>query len=239
MNNESFVQKLLAAGNSYWLTRFVILRLLGLVYAVAFLVAAQQLVPLVGEHGLTPATHFFERVEAHFGSRSAAALQLPSLFWFGISDQGLSIFAWVGFGLSLIVLGGFANAILLGILWAMYMSIIHVGQIWYGYGWETQLLETGFLLIFLCPLLDWRPFPKSRPPILWIWLFRWLGFRIMLGAGLIKLRGDPSSRALTIPSCATSYQRHWLGAPNEQHRNRNRRASTMPSRSRCRSWLSI
>jgi len=128
MTAQSILEKLFHGGNSYWLTRFVIIRLLGFVYAVAFLVAAQQLVPLVGEHGLTPANHFFERVEAHFGSRSAAALQLPSLFWFGISDQGLSIFAWVGFGLSLIVLGGFANAILLGILWAMYMSIIHVGK---------------------------------------------------------------------------------------------------------------
>src|SRR5213080_5152588 len=139
MNDESFLQKLFAAGNSYWLTRFVILRLLGIVYAVAFLVAAQQLVPLVGEHGLTPANHFFVRVQAPFGSRPAAALQLPSLFWFGISDKGLSIFAWVGVGLSLVVVGGYANAVLLAILWAMYMSIIHVGQIWYGYGWETQL----------------------------------------------------------------------------------------------------
>jgi hypothetical protein len=194
---DNLLEEFFARGNSYWLTRFIILRLLGFVYAVAFLVAAQQLVPLVGEHGLTPASHFFERVQAHFGSRSAAALQLPSLFWFGISDQGLAIFAWVGFGLSLIVLGGFANAILLGILWAMYMSIIHVGQIWYGYGWETQLLETGFLSIFLCPLLDGRPFPNCRPPLLVIWLFRWLGFRIMIGAGLIKLRGDPCWRDLT------------------------------------------
>ena len=30
-----------------------------------------------------------------------------------------------------------------------------------------------------------------------IWLFRWLAFRIMLGAGLIKVRGDPSWRDLT------------------------------------------
>src|SRR5438876_1236293 len=223
MTNEEFFRKIFAGGNDYWLTRFVILRLLGLVYAVAFLVAAQQLVPLVGEHGLTPANHFFERVEAHFGSRSAAALQLPSLFWFGISDQGLSIFAWVGFGLSLIVLGGYANAILLAMLWAMYMSIIHVGQIWYGYGWETQLLETGFLSIFLCPLLDGRPFPKCRPPLLVIWLFRWLGFRIMIGAGLIKLRGDPCWRDLTclyyhyqaqpIPSPLSRYLHfapHWF-----------------------------
>jgi Lipase maturation factor len=196
-NSTTPLERFFTRGNDYWLTRFAILRMLGFVYAVAFLVAAQQLVPLVGEHGLTPATHYFERVQEHFGSRSAAAMQLPSFFWFGISDQGLAIFAWIGFGLSLVVLGGYANAILLAILWAMYMSIIHVGQIWYGYGWETQLLETGFLSIFLCPLLDPRPFPKCRPPILVIWLFRWLGFRIMIGAGMIKLRGDPCWRNLT------------------------------------------
>jgi hypothetical protein len=63
-----------------------------------------------------------------------------------------------------------------------------------------QLLETGFLSIFLCPLLDARPFPKRPPPLLVIWLFRWLGFRIMLGAGLIKLRGDACWRDLTCLS---------------------------------------
>jgi len=84
-------------------------------------------------------------------------------------------------------------------------------------------LETGFLSIFLCPLLDGRPFPKCRPPILVIWLFRWLGFRIMIGAGLIKLRGDPCWRDLTclyyhyetqpIPSPISRYLHfspHWL-----------------------------
>jgi Lipase maturation factor len=196
MNAESFLERLFARGNSYWLTRFVILRLLGFVYAVAFLVAAQQLVPLIGEHGLTPANHFLENVEAQLGSRTAGMLRVPTLFWFGISDNAMWIFAWVGLGLSLVVLAGYANAILLAVLWAMYMSIVHVGQIWYGYGWEIQLLETGFLSIFLCPLLDGRPFPKCRPPILVMWLFRWLGLRIMIGAGLIKLRGDPCWRDL-------------------------------------------
>jgi hypothetical protein len=194
--NEA-LEKLFGRGNSYWLTRFVILRLLGFVYTIAFFVAAKQLVPLVGAHGLTPATHFLAALETQLGSHTAGMLQLPTLFWFGISDRGLSIFAWLGFALSLVVLGGYANAILLGVLWMMYMSIVHVGQIWYGYGWEIQLLETGFLAIFLCPLIDGRPFPKCRPPILVIWLFRWLGFRIMVGAGLIKLRGDPCWRDLT------------------------------------------
>jgi hypothetical protein len=189
--------KLFTGGNSYWLTRFVILRLLGFVYAVAFLVAAQQLVPLIGEHGLTPATHFLTSVQTELGSPTSGMLHMPTLFWFGISDNGLSIFAWVGFGLALAVLAGYANAIILVVLWMMYMSIVHIGQIWYGYGWEIQLLETGFLSIFLCPLLDARPFPKRPPPLLVIWLFRWLGFRIMIGAGLIKMRGDPCWRDLT------------------------------------------
>ena len=197
MNRESVFEKLFALGNSYWLTRFIILRLLGFVYAVAFLVAAQQLVPLIGEHGLTPANHFLASVQTQLGSRTAGILRVPTLFWLGISDHGMLIFAWVGFALALVVLGGYANAIILSILWVMYMSIVHIGQIWYGYGWEIQLLETGFLSIFLCPLLDGRPFPKSRPPILVFWLFRWLGFRIMIGAGLIKLRGDPCWRDLT------------------------------------------
>jgi hypothetical protein len=70
------------------------------------------------------------------------------------------------------------------------MSFVHVGQEWYGYGWEIQLTETGFLAIFLCPLLDMRPFPKHPPPFPIIVLFRWLIFRIMMGSGLIKIRGD-------------------------------------------------
>src|SRR3989475_5952151 len=200
MNDESSIGKFFARGNSYWLTRFIILRLLGFVYTIAFFVAARQLVPLVGRSGLTPAHDYLYNIHSQLGSRTEGMLQLPTLFWFGCTDLGMSIFAWVGFALSLIVLGGYANSILLTVLWGMYMSIVHVGQIWYGYGWEIQLLETGFLSIFLCPLLDGRPFPKSRPPILVIWLFRWLGFRIMIGAGLIKLRGDPCWRNLTCLS---------------------------------------
>ena len=56
---------------TYWLSRFVILRWLGLVYLVAFAVAANQLVPLVGEHGLLPARLFLAQAQAHYGWRVA------------------------------------------------------------------------------------------------------------------------------------------------------------------------
>ncbi|HWK02024.1 MAG TPA: lipase maturation factor family protein [Puia sp.] len=179
-----------SARPTYWLTRFLILRLLGVVYAVAFLATINQIIPLIGEEGLLPVGMFLKRVGDALGSRSTGFVRLPSIFWFAHSDSFLLIAAWVGLVLSCVVAAGFANAPLLGICWFLYMSFVNVGQEWYGYGWEIQLLETGFLAIFLCPLLDGRPFPRRAPPMLIIGLFRWLVFRIMLGAGLIKIRGD-------------------------------------------------
>lgn len=178
------------SSRTYWLTRFVILRLLGVLYAVAFLVAVNQIIPLIGSKGLLPLPYYMAYVKNALGSQASAFMRLPSLFWFWHSDTALIFFAWMGVILSCVVAAGFANVPILTALWCIYMSFVHVGQEWYGYGWEIQLIETGFLAIFLCPLLDMRPFPKHPPPMLIIVLFRWLAFRIMLGAGLIKIRGD-------------------------------------------------
>jgi hypothetical protein len=168
-----------------------------LVYLVAFLVFVNQGLALFGHDGLTPADAMLARYAAHLGSRWRGFEELPSLFWLSCSDRSLMLAGWAGVGLSALVLAGFANVFILAILFVLYLSISHVGGIWYGYGWENQLTETGFLATFLCPLLDPRPFPKRPPPRPVIWLFRWLTFRIMLGAGLIKLRGDPCWRDLT------------------------------------------
>src|SRR5688500_6896538 len=102
-----------------------------------------------------------------------------------MSDRALLVVAWTGAALSLIVTLGYSNALIMDALWVLYTSFVNLGQDWYSYGWEIQLLETGFLAMFLCPLLDARPFPKRPPPVIIVWLFRWLTFRIMLGAGLI------------------------------------------------------
>src|SRR5680860_654195 len=175
---------------TYWLTRFMILRLLGIVYAVAFLVAINEIVPLIGSDGLLPLDLYLNQVSEALGSTWEVFARLHSIFWLLHSDTALLTAAWIGFVLSCVVVAGYANALLLTVLWALYMSFVHVGQEWYGYGWEIQLIETGFLAIFLCPLLDMRPFPKRAPPMPIIVLFRWLIFRMMLGAGLIKVRGD-------------------------------------------------
>ncbi len=182
---------------SYWLTRFVILRLLGLVYAAAFFSAVKQMLPLIGSNGLLPLNLFLGQVQNALGSPLSGFFRLPSIFWLNSSDGMLLGVSWIGFALSCLVALGYANALVMTLLWVLYMSIVHAGQEWYGYGWEIQLLETGFLAIFICPLLDGRPFPKTAPPKSVIWLFRWLIFRVMMGSALIKLRGDEVWRNLT------------------------------------------
>jgi len=180
--------------SDYWLTRYVLLRFLGFVYFFAFLSLAMQVVPLIGEKGLLPADTYLDAVTA---SSDPSFFDMPTLFWFHLSDNWLLFFAWLGVLISLIVLLGYANGITLILLWFLYMSFVHIGQLWYSYGWEIQLLETGFLAIFFVPFLDWKPFPKTPPPLLIIWLYRWLTFRIYLGSGLIKIRGDACWRKLT------------------------------------------
>jgi hypothetical protein len=183
---------------SLWLVRVALLRGVALIYLVAFSILVLQGPALLGEHGILPVTRFLELVSTQLGSRRAGFWELPSLFWISGSDAWLSAGAWLGLLGALAVLAGFANAPLLALLWVLYLSFTHVGQIFWGYGWDSLLCETGFLTIFLAPA--WHPReldPRSPPPLVVIVLFRWLAFRIMFGAGLIKLRGDECWTDLT------------------------------------------
>src|SRR5205085_672265 len=67
----------------------------------------------------------------------------------------------------------------------------------WGFGWEIQLLETTLVAAFLAHPWDPRPLAARPPPTAAIVLARWLVFRIMLGAGLIKLKGAACWRDLT------------------------------------------
>ena len=129
---------------------------------------------------------------------------VPTLLWlthphYDDLDLLLDGLAVAGGVLALLVLlTGAANMIVMTLLWVLYFSLVSVGQSWFSFGWESQLLETGFLAIWSVPLLGWSPLP-ARLPSPWVCVlgYRWLVFRIMLGAGLIKLRGDQCWRDLT------------------------------------------
>src|SRR3954465_13053383 len=125
---------------SYALTRFVFQRALGLVFLVAFLNAANQFNALLGERGLLPVPLFVREVPFR---------ESPSLFFFFPLDRAFTWCAWLGVALSALILSGLVDRhgwALLGIwaaLWALYLSFVNVGQIFYGFGWESILLEAG------------------------------------------------------------------------------------------------
>src|SRR5437764_7698986 len=166
----------------YGISRLLIGRGLAAIYLIAFVVAIRQFRPLLGERGLLPVPRFVAAVPF---------LSAPSIFQWHYSDRALGMVGWIGAAIAATMLLGIPQAISLPLtmlgwiaLWALYLSIVNVGQTFYAFGWESLLLETGFLAAFLGPA-----------PILW--LFRWLLFRLEFGAGLIMMRGDPCWRDLT------------------------------------------
>ncbi|HUP58312.1 MAG TPA: lipase maturation factor family protein [Bdellovibrionota bacterium] len=172
----------------YWLTRFWFQRGLGFIYFIGFLILLNQFRALCGENGLLPARLFLKRIDFW---------DSPSLFFISSSDRFLWAMAALGLLLSVSAMTGLSDAfglvpslLVWAALWALYLSFVNIGQTFYGFGWETLLCETGFLAIFLGPT-------RAAPPVIVIWLLRWILFRLMFGAGLIKIRGDECWRDLT------------------------------------------
>jgi len=129
------------------------------------------------------------------------AERLPSLLWFAGArplNPWLDGLAWSGMLLSGIAFAvGGASMLHLFALWLLYISLVAVGQRWYSFGWESQLLETALLQALAAPLSLAGGAMAASPSILAPWAFRWLAFRIMLGAGLIKARGSKTWLDLT------------------------------------------
>jgi len=172
----------------YWFSRLVLERGIAGVYLIAFLCAARQFRALLGAQGMLPIPRYLSAVSFR---------QAPSIFHWHYSDTFFAAVAWSGAALSTALVAGagdlvplWAAMLLWLLLWVLYLSIVNVGQRWYAFGWESLLLEAGFLAVFLGN-------DSVAPPVLVIWLARWLVFRTEFGAGLIKLRGDRCWRDLT------------------------------------------
>lgn len=152
---------------------------------MAFLNAALEFKPLLGEHGLLPVPEFTKAV----GFSSS-----PSLFFFAPNDAAFTVAAWLGVLLALTGLADryqtWLSMLVWALAWVLYISFVNTGQIFYAFGWESILLEACFYAIFLGSR-------RVAPQTIGIWLLRWLLFRLMFGAGLIKMRGDRCWRDLT------------------------------------------
>lgn len=172
----------------YWLARSVCYRLLGAVYLVAFVSVWNQFPALCGEHGLTPAPPYL---------RAAGFRRAPSLFHVHYSDRFARSLAATGIVIAAAAVVGVVERLPLPAtmaawlaLWVLYQSFVNAGQVFFGFAWETLLLEAGFLAVFLGSA-DVAPL---WPAVL---ALRWLLVRLEVGAGLIKLRSDEAWRNRT------------------------------------------
>ena len=171
----------------FWLTRLCFQRALGGIYLISFLIAANQFISLVGEHGLQPVQRFL---------RDLSFRRAPSLFYINCSDRFITATVWCGIALSIFAISGLSESfgiavsmVTWALLWMICLSLVNVGQT-FCCGWEKMLCETGFLAIFLGS-------SDTRPPVAIMWLIVWVLFRIMFGAGISKVQADPCWRDLT------------------------------------------
>jgi len=177
----------LGAGD-YEFAREVLQRGTAAIYLIAFLSTAAQFPALLGERGLLPVPVF---LRSPYGKRQ------PTIFRWHYSDRMLRFVAFSGAAVSAFLVSGLPQRgpawlpmVLFLLIWAGYLSIVTVGQTFYGFGWESLLLEAGFTVALLGS-------SQAAPPVTVILLLRWLVFRLEFGAGLIKMRGDRSWRDLT------------------------------------------
>jgi hypothetical protein len=179
------------------LTRWLFLRLLGIVYLAAFASLWVQVDGLLGSRGVLPVSDFL--TTAHHALGQEAYWRLPTLCWLCPGDNGLQALCAAGVALSVLLILGLAPGPILAALWACYLSATNVGQAFFTYQWDTLLLETGLLAIFFAPWGVWpRPASESAGSPAVRWLLRWLLFRLVFSSGVAKLvSGDPSWRDLT------------------------------------------
>jgi lipase maturation factor 1 len=185
----------------FWARRWF-LRILGLIYLIAFVSLWVQVDGLVGNNGMSPVGRFLPAVRQQLGPD--AYFLLPTLCWFDSSNAFLYFLCGGGVVLSLLLIFGIAPALLLAVLFVFYLSLTIAGQVFLNFQWDVLLLETGFLSIFLAP---WRLWPRD---LIWwpgaaapvtaapvsragLFLLKFLLFKLVLMSGVVKLTsGDDS-----------------------------------------------
>ncbi|MFF2389646.1 lipase maturation factor family protein [Agromyces sp. NPDC058104] len=174
--------------HDYEVARQLLQRGVGALAVVAFWSTLNQFRPLLGEHGLLPVPALLRR---------SSRLRGPSLFRWGYSDRRLVAVAAAGIVLGASVVLGLPQLgppwlpmLVLLALWLLYLSIVNVGQTFYGFGWEMLLCEALFTVAFLGS-------NDQPPPIVIVVAIWWLVFRLEFGAGMIKIRGGREWRDLT------------------------------------------
>jgi lipase maturation factor 1 len=185
---------------TYYLVRWLFVRLVGIVYLIAFFSLWSQITGLVGRNGIVPADETMRLAQQNTAPLGLDRFHAqPTLCWFSTEDSFLRGQCLFGMAVSLLVVFGIAPGPCLFLLWIVYLSLTTIGDVFLGFQWDNLLLETGFLAIFFAPLRPWPNLKRELAPSrVALWLLRWLLFRLIFMSGCVKLlSGDATWRDLT------------------------------------------
>ncbi|HYL76696.1 MAG TPA: lipase maturation factor family protein [Bryobacteraceae bacterium] len=164
---------------TYAHVEWIFLRILALIYLVAFSSFGMQITGLIGSRGILPAGRFLEAVSAAYGAQGY--WMLPGVFWLAHGDVFLRGVCIAGAAISVVLFFGYLERAALVLLYILYLSLCTAGQDFMSFQWDMLLLEAGFLAIFL---------GSSKVVML---LFRWLLFRLTFLSGAVKLLSHDTS----------------------------------------------
>ena len=157
---------------------------LGVIFLVAFWSWGSQVRGLVGERGLIPAGEQLAAARA----AGSSWMQVPSLCWLASGDTSLLVQCWLGALLAIAMCAGFFPGACALLCWALYLSLMSVGESFGGFQWDSLLLETSLLAALWLP---WKLRPdwgrETLAQHIGRWLLWWLLFRLMIESGVVKL----------------------------------------------------
>jgi predicted DCC family thiol-disulfide oxidoreductase YuxK len=169
----------------YAIACVIFLRSLGLIFLIAFCSLWLQISGLIGHNGILPLAPYLNAVRQHTGPERYYLL--PTLSWLNASDGFTHLLCGCGALVSLALTLGIAPAPCLLALWVLYLSLASDCRDFLGFQWDALLLESAFLAAFLAPLRSWLHAGVGGHSRFFLFLLKWLLFRLMFSSGFVKL----------------------------------------------------
>lgn len=161
------------ASSSFVFSSWLFLKILGIVYLIAFASFGVQAFGLIGKDGILPVSRYMAQVKATLAE--SWVTQVPTLFGFSAGDWMIQLIIIAGIICSVSLIIGFLPRVALVALFVLYLSVVNGGQMFFSFQWDILLLEAGFLAIFLTPSSN-----------IAVWVFWWLLAKVMLMSGAVK-----------------------------------------------------
>jgi len=178
----------LGSDATYLWPRWLLLRAVGLIFVLIFSGLLHEGQALCGPDGLVPLVGFFDAQPQAFAERFAAFCQAPSVFWLSASAQAITLVTLTGLLAALALVANLWPRLALLTCWICLLSFVTTWRVYSGTQLDQFMLEAALICLPFAPA-GYRPGlgATSPPRPIALFMLRWLVFRVMFEAGLMKL----------------------------------------------------